>query len=1451
MSMEVMSTINNTTSITGDGANNQDSSQSIATNTNTGLGANHIDANALQQLQQLQQQLSVINASAPQPPIPIPSSASIQQSASVNNVTPVTSTLSVASSAIPSTEGPFSTSLPASFLAALVQASNNSQLQQQAKVSAAPQAHVLQALVQTQADVQAQAQAGLASTESPPSLNTVQQHLQQPLETNMQLSPATSLSTISSPGVSTVGGSSSTLSFPAIIDSSQLTEIAQVPPQSLPQKMSASDLFLQQQIAAQREVQKDVQTTPKTKGKKSPKQQQSPSSQRQQSKPTPVQAQTPKMSQPSINPTTPEGPLISPLNSGSPPANANQAKQPAANPNQLQHDLKQLQLHNQRQAAEAAAAAAAAASTVTEGEVQATTGVPSQDSSVNDAISQLLGASSSSSISSTDIGGSSEVQGSNPTQQSPNTTNIPEALEPAALSIESPNINNDSGQIIMTYPGVGAVLEGAGTPRLGTPAGSDTTTSLHNDGAIETPQIFKATYSGVPVFEMSCRGVAVMRRRSDSYLNATQILKVAEFDKPQRTRILEREVQKGEHEKVQGGYGKYQGTWVPYERGLQLCQEYNVLHILRPLLEYQSSKVNSPPLAPKHVTAASLKPRKPREPRNPVVTKIKKAKKGSSQTNSKLGTQGPIMGVIDGSNVGGDGSIQTFADEDVSTSELDDDETHSRAGSEASMDETMSILSAQSRTPSPIGSRLDLSSSEISDGETFSPSRRRQRSMERSPRSRKKQHNRPGDELFIGYHGSQGRQSSSQQQAGYHSPRIQQDIEMRSRDEPHSPSLRQSSPRRRRGHAGSWQEDHSSNTDAATASSNQGHYAETLLEYFISDATTLPSILTHPPSDLDFDLIIDEEGHTPLHWAVAMAKTKIVKLLVQHGADIYRVNNQGQTALMRSVLFTNNFDMKTFPSLLEILQKTIFTIDKNDQTVFHHVAVTAGMRGKVHASRYYMECLLEKLAQHPQELASIINVQDVVGDTALIIAARIGNKKVVKLLLDAGADSKIRNKSGRNADEYILDAENQTGGPSSSALPPSLHTTQQQYQQTTLPPATVAGAAGASHNFPPQSPHHQITGLGNNNNPQRVTLSVSQQQQHRPSSMAPSASPIPSRMHGHASPNLHGLPSPNLHTQSLSTIRSVTPPLSRHIGQLGSSSSMDRIPNVGYQDYSPIPRDSFQSQPLPLLTSSSLPHYGNHLEPHTSHSFKDPSNLRDYTIQSGYNLKNEARMDINLTSTLTRDSSALAQQPGSNGRPSQRMIPAVTELFEQLTHSYEKDLYEKEQDLMEARNLLHSIQAEIQEGQRTIEELRSKTMYLGQAEEQVRTLENMIRQEINLRQRLNLESLITQEESRLKQEKDLEKGKQGSIGTTELGTPLDLEQVLKLEKEAAELRTSLAQLQQGRKDQVEQIVQLKSQQGKRRHEYKRLIALCCNVSIDEVDDLLGPLLSTLGSEDAV
>lgn len=80
----------------------------------------------------------------------------------------------------------------------------------------------------------------------------------------------------------------------------------------------------------------------------------------------------------------------------------------------------------------------------------------------------------------------------------------------------------------------------------------------------------------------------VMRRRHDDWINATHILKAAGFDKPARTRILERDVQKDTHEKIQGGYGKYQGqpitnapsTWRTWELDnissvkIQNCSRY-------------------------------------------------------------------------------------------------------------------------------------------------------------------------------------------------------------------------------------------------------------------------------------------------------------------------------------------------------------------------------------------------------------------------------------------------------------------------------------------------------------------------------------------------------------------------------------------------------------------------------------------------------------------------------------------------------------------------------------------------------------------------------------------------------------------------------------------------------------------------------------------------------------
>ncbi|KAI8615404.1 hypothetical protein BC830DRAFT_1122887 [Chytriomyces sp. MP71] len=102
--------------------------------------------------------------------------------------------------------------------------------------------------------------------------------------------------------------------------------------------------------------------------------------------------------------------------------------------------------------------------------------------------------------------------------------------------------------------------------------------------------IYGATYSGIPVYEMMVNGIPLMRRRSDSYFNVTALLKVVGVEKARRTKILERELQlAGVYEKVQGGYGKYQGTWFPLLKSMEFAKKYGCHELIKPLADYQPS----------------------------------------------------------------------------------------------------------------------------------------------------------------------------------------------------------------------------------------------------------------------------------------------------------------------------------------------------------------------------------------------------------------------------------------------------------------------------------------------------------------------------------------------------------------------------------------------------------------------------------------------------------------------------------------------------------------------------------------------------------------------------------------------------------------------------------------------------------------------------------------------
>jgi transcription factor MBP1 len=255
-------------------------------------------------------------------------------------------------------------------------------------------------------------------------------------------------------------------------------------------------------------------------------------------------------------------------------------------------------------------------------------------------------------------------------------------------------------------------------------------------------------------------------------------------------------------------------------------------------------------------------------------------------------------------------------------------------------------------------------------------------------------------------------------------------------------------------------------------SSDPATYADQILEYFISDTNQVPQILISPPTDFDPNMAIDDDGHTPLHWASAMGRVRIVKLVLSAGADIFKVNKAGQTALMRSVMFANNYDVRKFPELYELLHKSTLNIDHSNRTVFHHIVDVAMTKGKTHAARYYMETVLNRLSDYPKELADIINFQDEDGETALTLAARCRSKRLVKLLLDHGADPKIQNRDGKSTEDYILEDERFRSSPviPSRALSMSFRNAQAAYAPLNTQP--MYAFAPANGDRPPL--HHSV-----------------------------------------------------------------------------------------------------------------------------------------------------------------------------------------------------------------------------------------------------------------------------------------------------------------------------------------------------------------------------------------
>lgn len=200
-------------------------------------------------------------------------------------------------------------------------------------------------------------------------------------------------------------------------------------------------------------------------------------------------------------------------------------------------------------------------------------------------------------------------------------------------------------------------------------------------------------------------------------------------------------------------------------------------------------------------------------------------------------------------------------------------------------------------------------------------------------------------------------------------------------------------------------------------------WADQLLDYFMlldhKDAYSWPE----PPPNMNLDRPIDEKGHAAMHWAAAMGDVGVVRELIHRRAHIDCLSNNLETPLMRAVMFTNNFDKETMPSMVRIFQSTVHRTDWFGSTVFHHIAATTSSSNKYICARYYLDCIINKLSETwiPDEVTRLLNAQDQNGDTAIMIAARNGARKCVRSLLGRNVVVDIPNKHGETADDLIRD----------------------------------------------------------------------------------------------------------------------------------------------------------------------------------------------------------------------------------------------------------------------------------------------------------------------------------------------------------------------------------------------------------------------------------------------
>ncbi|KAI5955777.1 SWI4 [Candida jiufengensis] len=975
------------------------------------------------------------------------------------------------------------------------------------------------------------------------------------------------------------------------------------------------------------------------------------------------------------------------------------------------------------------------------------------------------------------------------------------------------------------------------------------------------PPVFRATYSNTDVYECDMNESPIMRRCKDDWVNATQILKCCNFPKAKRTKILEKGVQQSKHEKVQGGFGRFQGTWIPLDDARRLAATYGVTKELAPVLFLDFTdpnliipmKVKPPPKD----SSSTIKRKYVKKPKLPGDTprKYKTGKKAALQAAEEAAAKDSHSSQLQDSFSSQDSTMVNSRQNSYNGQQF----PQMYNMSQNMVSQSQDIDQSYNQNNIPINGNNLPYANNFQNQQLLQRMQQQQQSQQLPLQQQQQQQAQQVPLQHTFPHPNQLKQfpipNQLQQQIFQHgklsSSQSSNDTNWSiNQDQKDSDTSINSNQDDRKAF------DNSQYGQQDSSPSDENTYAAQLLRFFSEDNAEIPYFVQFPPNDFNINEPIDDEGHTPLHWAASIGNYEMIHVLISKGANPLVVNNFGLNPLSKLISFNNCYELRNFDKVLNDLELCLINTDINGRTPLHYLCQFAKAKSKFESLKVYLNTILNKLTslsnKNPTKsvdlMKNVLNHQDVRGDTCLHIAIKSGCISFVKTLLKYGARDDVENINRESARGLIVQY---------NLIPnyAQIDAAQTAFQQQ---------ISMRFQNIPQQTQQlqqHQLL----QQLPQQPQPPQQQPQQHQ------LQQPI-SEILSNGSMNLEGLATP---IQPPHISRMETPDTQRTTVQDDDMEEEEDIARVdskhldalnddkenifmdkSYDNIStPIHRNftSNGHQPLAVISEvegSTTPGINNNLQTF-SEAMQDKSSPHQKQMVVPNKHNNSKILKKINPPNLNEDGKIIEENPNKSTLPFQDLSSIISNMINSYSESYSEESTKLDKDIEKMKRSITAKQIETQNSIKRIvnlfqssgiEEIDIKSV--DQAQKIVNNYVEVCQQQINEKeaqlininqksQRSQLTNLIEEEEMKMmenEQQNQSEEDEDELINETKFDYALEL-----------------TNLQIKRQKLIKDITKRTKKYGidEKMYKYRKLLSLSCGIRVEDIDSLIDGIAESL------